>query len=196
MGLAELQCALARLYVDAKLRQRFFADPEAVGAELGLDAGETRDLAGVSRRQVEQYADSLRRKRQDQVCRIIPMAAKALGERFAKHFGRYVAESAPRGSKAGLDDAVAFVKALDRWAVPIEPPWAADLARFELAWRQAARAGRVPIVRLFRFPVARLALGEEALAPRASLALWWRPTRRGPIRHFVITMPRLSIKRG
>src|SRR4051812_34429829 len=38
MGVAEIQSVLARLYVDPKLRDRFFADPAAVGAELGLDA--------------------------------------------------------------------------------------------------------------------------------------------------------------
>ena len=35
MGLAEIQRVLARLYVDPTLRERFFADPAAVGAELG-----------------------------------------------------------------------------------------------------------------------------------------------------------------
>jgi hypothetical protein len=65
------------------------------------------------------------------------------------------------------------VAALDRWAEPIEPPWAVDLARYELAWRQATRGGRVPVLRAFRFPVARLAHDEAAVAPRATLAVWW-----------------------
>src|SRR5262249_29713259 len=95
MGLAEIQGALARLYVDPALRDRFFADPAAVGAELGLGAEEARGLAVVSRRQVEQFAGSLRRKRRDQGRRVIPIAARALGHRFGPLFERYTAESSP-----------------------------------------------------------------------------------------------------
>jgi hypothetical protein len=199
MGLAEVQGALARLYVDPALRDRFFADPSAVGVELGLDAEEARGLAGVSRRQVQQFADSLRRKRRDQVRRVIPIAVRALGGRFAWLFERYVAESAPRGSKADLDDAIGFVDAMVRWADDDRPPWVVDLARYELAWRQAQRAGRRPIVRAFRFPVARLVPGREAdaaaVAPRPNLAVWWRPTPRGRVRHLVIIMPEPGLGR-
>jgi hypothetical protein len=199
MGLAEIQGALARLYVDPKLRDRFFADPAVVGVELGLGAEEARGLAGVSRREVEQFADSLRRKRRDQVRRVIPIAARALGDHFGRLFERYIEEAAPRGSKADLDDAIGFIDALGRWADDDRPPWVVDLARYELAWREAARAGRRPIVRAFRFPVTRIVTGREAqaaaIAPRATLAFWWRPTPRGRVRHLVITMPRAGLGR-
>jgi hypothetical protein len=196
MGLTEVQGVLARLFVDPALRQRFFADPAAVGAELGLNVAEAQGLACVSRRQVDQFADSLRRKRRDQVRRVVPMAARALGPRFAELFERHATESPPRGSKADLDDAAAFVETLRRWAGQVEPPWAVDLARYELAWRQAARAGRVPIVRVFRFPVVRLARGQRPVAARTTLALWWKPTRRGRVRHFVIATPAIAAGRG
>jgi hypothetical protein len=192
MGLAEVQGALARLYIDPALRDRFFADPAAAAAELGLGPGEARGLAGVSRRQVEQYADALRRKRRDQARRVIPIAARALGGRFGGLFERYAAEAAPRGSTADLDDAAGFVAALGRWADDDRPPWVVDLARYELAWRQAARSGRRPLVRAFRFPVARLATGRGTggpFTPRPTLAIWWRPTPRGRIRHLVIAVP-------
>ena len=191
MGLAEVQGTLARLYVDPALRDRFFADPAAVGAELGLEAEEARDLAGVSRRQLEQFAGSLRRKRRDQVRRVTPIAARALGDRFGGLFDRYAAESAPRGSKADLDDAIGFVDALASGTDLDRPPWVADLARYELAWRQAARAGRTPVVRAFRFPVAKLAAGRRAepVAARYTLAIWWRPSPRWRIRHVVIPIP-------
>jgi hypothetical protein len=200
MGLAEIQGAMARLYVDPSLRDRFFADPAAVGVELGLGAEEARDLAGVSRRQVEQFAGSLRRKRRDQVRRVIPIAARALGDRFGGLFERYADGSAPRGSKADLDDAAGFVDALGRWSDGDGPPWAADLARYELAWRQAARAGRRPIVRTFRYPVARLVPGRAAdaaaMGPRPTLAIWWRPTQRGRIRHVVVMLPAFALRRA
>jgi hypothetical protein len=198
MGLAEIQVVMARLSIDRGLRDRFFADPCAVGGELGLAAQEALNLARISRRQVEQFADSLRRKRRDQVRRLVPIAARALGQEYAVLFDRYFDEAPPRGSKAELDDAVGFVAAIERWADQPKPLWAAEVARYELAWRQAARADRVPIVRMFRFPVARLAAGleRERVAPRATVACWWRPTRRGKIRHIVITMPRWGIRRG
>lgn len=195
MGLAEIQGAMARLYIDPALRDRFFADPAAVGVELGLGAEEARGLAGVSRRQVEQFAGSLRRKRRDQVRRVIPIASRALGDRFGPLFERYVAGSPPRGSKADLEDAIAFVDALGRWADDDRPPWVVDLARYELAWREAARAGRRPIVRAFRFPVATWTAGrglesrEEPVAPRPTLAIWWRPIPRGRIRHLLLALP-------
>jgi hypothetical protein len=198
MGLAEVQGALARLYIDPKLRERFFAEPVVVGNELGLGSEESLSLSRIPRRQVEQFAESLRRKRRVQVGRVVPIAAKAIGgSRFAELFERYAAESAPRGSKADLDDAIGFVKALRRWADQVEPAWAVDLARYELAWRQAMRAGRAPVVRTFRFPVARLAIGRqpEPVTHRATLALWWRPTRRGAVRHIVITMPSMGFGR-
>src|SRR4029077_12384352 len=43
MGLGEVQSALARLYVEPALRDRFFVDPTAVGAELGLEAEDARE---------------------------------------------------------------------------------------------------------------------------------------------------------
>jgi hypothetical protein len=198
MGLAEVQSALARLYIDSTLRDRFFAEPSAVAAELGLDAEEARGLARLPRRQVEQFADSLRRKRRGQVRRVIPIAARSIGaSRFAELFERYATESAPRGSKADLDDVAGFVDTIRRWVDQFEPPWAVDMARYELAWRQAVRAGRVPIARIFQFPVGTLAIGRqsEPVARRITLALWWRPTRRGRVRHIVISIPSLGLGR-
>ena len=157
MGLAEVQKALARLSIDPALRDRFFADPDATAAELSLAAADVPVLAQIPRGQVEQFADSLRRKRHQQVRRVIPITARALGRQFAALFDRYIDESPPRGSSADIGDAIGFVAAIARLADRLEPEWAIDLARYELAWREAAQAGRVPIVRLFRFPVARLA---------------------------------------
>jgi hypothetical protein len=198
MGLAEIQTVMARLSIDRELRDRFFGDPTAVGSELGLGAQEALGLARTPKRQLEQFAESLRRKRRDQVRRIIPIAAGALGREFAVFFDRYIDEAPPRGSKAELEDAVDFVAALQRRSDELDPSWAADLARYELAWRQAARAGGVPIVRMFRFPVARLAAGLERkpVARRATVACWWRLTRTGKVRHIVMSVPGRGIRRG
>jgi hypothetical protein len=193
MGLSEVQAALARLSVEPALRDRFFADPAVVGAEIGLDAAAALGLGGMPRRHIEQFADSLRRKRRDQVRRVVPSAVRALGRQFATLFDRYIDDSPPRGSKADLDDAAGFVEALGRWADQIEPKWAADLARYELTWRQAARAGWIPIVRTFRYRVAGLATGQERepVKPRPTIACWWRLTRRGKVRHVVVSLPEI-----
>ena len=197
MGLAEVQAALARLSVDPVFRDRFFADPTAVGGELGLDFDECRNLVLIPRIQVEQFAESLRRKRRDQVRRTIPLAARAIGRRFVEFFEQYAIDSPPRGAKADLDDAIGFVAAMGRFNDRIEPRWAFDLARYELAWRQAARRGRAPLVRMFRFPVARLATGQapDSVVPRATVAFWWKPTGRGNVRHFAISMPGMGRSR-
>ena len=195
MGLAEIQRALARLYVNAFLRDRFFDNPDSVGIELGLDPQESRELAGLSRRQVEQFAGSLRRKRRDQVRRILSIASTALGDRFGLLFERYIDQAPPRGSKADLDDAIGFVDAMQTWTDDDRPPWVVDLARYELAWRQALLAGRKPVVRAFRFPVARMVRDRrfsEPITPTTTLALWWRPTGQGRIRHIAITWPGLG----
>jgi hypothetical protein len=198
MGLAEVQQVLARLSIDPALRDRFFAAPDAVGAELGLAAQEALGLARVPRKQVEQFADSLRRKRRDQVRRVIPITAQTLGREFTVLFTRYLDSSPPRGSKADFDDAAGFVAAIRRSGDQLQPEWAVDLARYELSWREAARPGRVPIVRLFRFPVTRLATEQQPgpVAPRPTLAFWWRPTAQGTIRHGVITMPGFEFLHG
>jgi hypothetical protein len=193
-----VQRALARLSIDQALRDQFFADPARGGAALGLRAEEALGLARIPRRQVEQFADSLARKRRDQVRRLIPKAAHALGRQYAVLFERYIGESRVRGSKAGLDDAAAFVAALAPQADSLEPSWAVELARYELSCRQAALAGRCPILRVFRFPVGRLGAGleTEPVTPRATLACWWRPRRRAATWHVVISMPRLGLRRS
>jgi len=198
MGLAEVQGVLARLSIDAALRERFFANPAAVGPELGLATEEALGLAQIPRRQVEQFADSLRHKRRDQVRRVVPLAARALGREFPALFERYADASPPRGSKADLDDAAGFVKAIRRWSDQLEPAWAVDLARYELAWRLASRAGWMPLMRVFRFPVARLAKSRERkqVTPRPTIAFWWRLSRRGTVRHIVITVPMPGFLRG
>jgi hypothetical protein len=143
---------------------------------------------------VQLHRHYLRRKRRDQVRRLILLEARALGDRFGRLFERYIAEAAPRGSKADLDDAAGFDAALGRWPDDDRPPWVVDLARYELAWRQAMRAGRRPIVRAFRFPVGRLVPGRDAdaaaIAARPTLAVWWRPTPRGRVRYLILSMPR------
>ena len=112
MGLAEVQRLLVRLSIDKALRDRFFADPEAVGTEVGLESDEVRgpgEDAEAAARAVCRFAaaQAMRPGR-----RMIPIAARVLGDDFAVLFERYANESSPRGSKPGLDDVCGFVAAM------------------------------------------------------------------------------------
>ena len=62
MELTALQRAMAKLYTDAALRERFYADPQASAPALGLDAEAARYVASIDRREVEAFAASLGRK--------------------------------------------------------------------------------------------------------------------------------------
>jgi hypothetical protein len=58
-----LEAFLARLYVDASLRQAFLADPRAVLAKADLDASEREGLLRIDREGLEQAARALAAKR-------------------------------------------------------------------------------------------------------------------------------------
>ncbi len=57
---------LARLYVDAALRDRFLAEPRKTAAEAGLTATECEALARIDRVGLELAARSFERKRAGQ----------------------------------------------------------------------------------------------------------------------------------
>ena len=62
MELIALQRAMAKLYTDAALRQRFYADPQSTAPALGLDSEAARYIASIDRSEVEAFAASLTRK--------------------------------------------------------------------------------------------------------------------------------------
>jgi hypothetical protein len=186
MALADVQAMLARLFTDAPFRAAFFADPIAVGRSNGLDAAEAQTLAALSRDEVCGFAGTLRRKRADDVRKVLPLTARALGGAFRDHILPATA-GAPRPGRH-RDDARALVAHLGRMARSgeLEPPWAADLARYEMTFGDALHRRGGLLVRRFRFPVARLAsaVGRgEAMAdvkPRTTVGVWVRwPGRRG-----------------
>ncbi len=191
MGLAEVQKAMAQLFIDRAIRSQFFDDPTAIGGKLGLSAAEAQSLAQASQCQFEQFGNSLVRKRRDQVRRSLPNTAGVLGREFTPLFDRYVNQARPRGSRADLDDTALFVAALERSNGSREPEWIVDLARYELAWRCSARPAHRLIVRRFRFPIRRITGAGDpgATAPRPTLAIWWRPPWRKSVRHVVISAP-------
>jgi hypothetical protein len=186
MALAEVQVVLARLFTDAPFRASFFEDPIAVGRASGLDPAEARTLAALSRNEVDGFAGTLRRKRTDDVRKVLPLTARSLGNAFRDHILPATA-GAPRPG-CHRNDARALVEHLGRLARSreLKPPWAADLARYEMTFGDALHRRAGLLVRRFRFPVARLAVAilsdapTVGIEPRVTIGIWVRwPGRRG-----------------
>ena len=199
MGLAHIQQGLAQLYTNAHVRERFFADPHAVGETWGLNPDEAGVLAQLSAQQVNVFARALQHKRLSEVRTILPLTHRVLGKRFASLLMGYVETHLPYGIKKQREDALAFaayIEQVDR-RERVEPPWAVELARYEAACVKAADPTCRWVVRWFRHPVATwvpaLAQGDDPSTPRKqpTLAVWVRLPKRGPLRHVVLALPRL-----
>jgi hypothetical protein len=129
VGLAELEGALARLYTDDALRERFFADPESVGSTLGLDGDESARLASSDRARIDLFADTLRTKRYGEVSRLLPRTLAAAGEgEFRSLFFEFAKTFIPEGVHKHNADALAYAN------------WLAE--RFDGASRDAAALDR------------------------------------------------------
>ena len=191
MGLAEAQRLLARLSTDAPLRARFATDPAAVLAEFGLSPEEAATFALIPRDQLDDFAGSLIGKRRGEVESLLPLSFRAIGPtRFAALFRRHASAFVPLGIKKHRDDAVTFAGFLAREAA--DPPWLADLARLESAALLAHDPRRRwTVLRLRHHPLdlARAATSEETPKRRPTLVLWFRLTRRGRLRRWIVTSP-------
>ena len=203
MGLAEMQKTLARLYTDAAVRERFFGDPLKVGRELGLDDAEASLLARLSASEVKRFSESLHNKRLSGVAKLLPLTQRALRGRFNAHFMRYADENRSEGVGQHLDDALAFAEYLTAKLREerMGSGWTLDLLRFESARVSAANPTRRFVARLFRHDISllvrSLARREEhpTVVRRRTVAVWWRPKARGPVRYSVFAAPRLFGRR-
>ncbi len=196
MGLAEVQQVLAQLYTNTLLRERFFANPQELGEELGLSYDEAQQLAQLSPQQVNLFASSLKRKRSSQVRELLPLTQQVLGKEFSKLFWRYAETYYPQGIKKHWEDAIAFCTFIEKVAQVegITPPWIWELVRYEKACLQAAE----PTCRLiwcrFRYALKPLLQslaqqkGTPVLLRQHTMALWFRP-RQGRMRHIVLSLP-------
>jgi hypothetical protein len=173
MALAQTQALLARLFTDDDLRREFFEAPIAVALRFGLSMHDTQRLAGIDRRETEVFAQSLIGKRALYARRALPLTARALGERFDAFF-RQAIRGASRDA-TNRSDAATFTAFLDRFVAKreLEPPWVADLARFELAFIDAGRSGAALFFRAFDFDIVSIA---NALAKGAGVSVVRRRT--------------------
>ncbi|MFN3648410.1 MAG: hypothetical protein ACK47B_02415 [Armatimonadota bacterium] len=188
MGLAEVQRTLARLYTDEALRERFFAAPQEVARELGLDPDDSARLAALAEQEVRDFAAALLRKRLGHVTALLPATAAALGAELEPRFRRHAQRRVPSGAQKHREDAIAFAEGL---AAEPALAWVQDLARCEAARLRGEDPRTRLILRLFRYPVATLARQLQAGTPpekpphRLTLGVWLRLRPGGPIRHFL-----------
>jgi len=185
MALTQIQVTLASLFTDAPFRASFFADPIAVGGSLGLEPSEASELAELSANAVEQFVASIRRKRLDDVRKVLPLIALARGDAFDRHAPATIVGAAH--PERHRDDARALVDHLCRLSRfnELAPPRAADLAMRRPLWTRCTRSACL-LVRRFHFPVARLAAAIRCgapisnIEPRITISVWARvPGRLG-----------------
>ena len=199
MGLAQIQRVLARLYTDSVLRDRFFADPQGVGEASGLGSTEAQELTQLSAQHVIFFASSLKRKRLNEACKLLPLTHRVMGKQFASLFLKYANTRVPMGPKRHLEDGIAFSAFIENGARVdgIKPPWVVELLRYEAACLKAADQTCQWTVRCFRYPIKKLVRccvqGNEltVLGMQPTVALWLRLSRRKRLRHVVLSLPRL-----
>jgi hypothetical protein len=154
MRLRRTQALLAHIFTDARARAEFFADSVATAKRFGLDDEAARQLAGIDRREVEDFARSLLGKRALDARKTLPLTAKTLGNAFDALL--FEAIEGPPNKERHRADAAALARLLASRR-NIEPSWIGDLARYELAFVAAARPGGALIMRRFSYAVDEIA---------------------------------------
>lgn len=186
MGLAQTQQVLAQLYTNTEFRERFFANPQQVGAELGLSSDEAQQLAELSFRDVTLFANSLKWKRLGEVRELLPRTSRVLGKNFTTLFWRYAESYIPQGIKKHRKDAIAFAHFIAKVAADeqIEPAWLGDLVRYEQTWLLAYQAPIYLRVCWFRYPIHQQEKSDISVA-KSTIGIWWRLSARSPVFYIV-----------
>jgi len=122
----------------------------------------------------------------------LPLTCQVLGDEFDRLL-HTVIKGPPRAGRHRADAATLVCYLCDSSVqVPIQTPWIADLARYEMAFVTAETAGACCILRCFRFPVAAIAgavlsgRSPGRVAPRTSIGLWLRLGRKKRLRYLLL----------
>lgn len=85
--------------------------------------------------------------------------------------------------------AIAFANFIARVAQEenIHPPWISDLVRYEKTWLLAYEPTSRLIVCWFRYPVG--IASAEGMKRQATIAIWFRFSKRAQLRHIVRSLP-------
>lgn len=108
MSLQQQQNLLAKLYTDADFRRAFLSEPEKVGAENDLTAGEIREIAAIMPEELNFFAESLFWKRLREVEKFLPLTRRVLGADFTKLFREFSRNFNPQSVRKHFEDARFF----------------------------------------------------------------------------------------
>ncbi|WP_414578898.1 hypothetical protein [Anabaena sp. CCY 9402-a] len=182
MGLETTQQVLAQLYTNTELRERFFANPQAVGLEMGLNCDEAQQLAQLSAQQVNVFANSLKWKRLGEVRELLPRTAKEMGKNFTTLFWRYAETPIPQGMKKHRQDAIAFANFIIQVTQTegIEPAYIGDLVRYEKTWLLTYDSAICWRICWFGYAI------HQDFSKKPAIAIWLRLGKRSQLRHFVL----------
>jgi hypothetical protein len=181
MSTVELQTLLARLYTDEELLSEFLRDRTSFCSRL---EGRARDLIErLDEHQLQFFVASLRRKRCNEVSKLLPMTASAMGAGFFEEFHRYSASVVPTGERKHAADSMAFCEwLLQGLRCPDEVAREAatyELLNLRLNFRLVRKRGdpvvcralrrRLPWIKLKRFNYQLPALTGEQTRPNKRL---------------------------
>ncbi|MBD2296084.1 hypothetical protein H6G06_22040 [Anabaena sphaerica FACHB-251] len=190
MGLVETQKFFAQLYTNSQLRERFFANPDVVGLDLGLSLDEIQQLSQLSAKDVNIFANSLKWKRLGEVRELLPRTARVLGKDFNALFWRYAETYLPPGIKKHQNDAISFANFIVKTAQEesIEPAWISDLVRYEKTWLLAYKSHLYLQICWFSYAI------HLDCTVEPTIAIWWRLSVQSPLQHFVMGLSPLTSK--
>jgi len=204
LALAEVQRALATLATNEVTRDRLRDEPESFARDFGLAPGELAQVRAIGEPRMLAYVDSLQRKRLAEAVRLLPLSARADGPAFRGTFLRHARRVPLAAGKARyVRDVLAFARnatvtlspspfdklratsprsttvtlSLSKGDLDVAPALR-ELLDYEAAWLRAASAPALVRVRVYAFPVQRVARavarGEpwDGLARRRTVVIW------------------------
>jgi hypothetical protein len=172
MSATELQACLARLYTSWAFRRLLRLDPDAALAGYFLTEAERDAILEIDSEMLDWFAASLKAKRRMRLERSFPALFAIGSPAFGVYFDRFHEIYPLRPGETSSDDAEQFGRFVEETLADGEqlPPYARDLARFELTLQELRRS-----VRAVRTPSA-----EDSDAPMRSVPQ--RPRRRDGVR--------------
>ncbi|MBC7898489.1 MAG: hypothetical protein H7070_00370 [Saprospiraceae bacterium] len=150
MSLRKQQDLLVRLLTDESMRRSFSLDPNGVGTTHGLNSPEIADLENIIPDELAHFAESLIRKRCNEVEKILPLTTRELGTVFESTFQQFANSYNPVSTKKHIEDALEFCVFLLRSRVDLA---VRETAKYEQAKLQFYFGGKRVVFRRLRHDV-------------------------------------------
>jgi hypothetical protein len=196
MDLNQTQALLARLYTDPEFIVRFCEEP-SFSEQWARQTGSSMEvLERVPRDQVKMFALALRQKRLNELSKLMPLTFHALGaDAFRELFQEFKTRSGPGRHAEARPEAILFANFAAQHCASVGHWFAEACARYERArlsmMRPKARCSWV------RLPCSEWELhrgSADSVRRSMTLVVWFRLTRRGPLRNFVYSLPSFHVR--